>query len=113
VTRETAAAVAAGVVAAGGGTYLYFAHRNGWWPFKKKEAPPEAPNPPGQPTVQTNVTGPNTAEADVSWGAVPGAAYYKVFVDGREVVGNVSGTTAKLTGLVPGRTYSISVAACN
>jgi len=75
--------------------------------------PPGPPNPPGQPTVQVTVTGPNTVEAVVSWGAVSGAAYYKVYVDGNVAADNVRGTSVKLTNLVPGQTYQIAVAACN
>lgn len=75
--------------------------------------PPGAPPPPGPPMVQVTATGPNTAEATVSWSPVSGATYYKVYVDGTEVLSNVQGTTARLTNLVPGRTYQIAVAACN
>jgi len=114
VTRGQAVALSAIILLAGGGGYLYFAKKNGWWPFKE-EVPggPGAPNPPGQPTVEVTVTGPNTAEAVVSWNPVPGATYYKVYRDGQEVLSNVRGTTATLTGLVPGQTYQIAIAACN
>jgi len=111
MTRGQAVALSAIVLLAGGGGYLYLAKKNGWWPFK--EGALGAPSPPGQPTVEVTVTGPNTAEAVVSWNPVPGATYYKVYCDGQEVLSNVQGTTATLTGLVPGQTYQISVAACN
>lgn len=109
------ALVVAGVVVAGAGGYLYFAHRNGWWPFKEAVAPVTPPNPPGQPQVSVNVIDQNTAEASVSWDAVPGATYYKVFVNGQVAAGaeSVQGTTATLHNLVPGQTYNIAVAACN
>lgn len=121
--RSTAIAIGAGVVVVGASTYLYFAHRNGWWPFKKEQAPPPppsgggqqppgAPNPPGMPTVNVNVIDQNRAEADVSWSPVSGATYYKVLVNGQEVT-TVQGTSTKLTNLVPGQTYQIAVAACN
>ena len=127
----TALAVGIGVVAVGGGVYLYAAHKNGWWPFKKEETAGGGggttttggggtttsggpPSPPGQPTVsQPTVTGPNTAEVTVSWDAVDGATYYRVFVNDRPAADNVQGTSVKLTDLVPGQTYRIAVAACN
>jgi len=86
------------------------------WYFLAKKGiitPPGAPPAPGKPSVEVNVTGPNTAEANVSWNPVSGATYYEVYVDGKKVLGNVQGTTARLTDLVPGRTYRIAVAACN
>ena len=39
----------AGVIAVGGGTYLYFAHKNEWWPFK---SPGPGPGPgPGPSSI--------------------------------------------------------------
>ncbi len=105
-----------GVVVVGAGGYLVYAKNKGMWPFASAGggvSPPGAPSSPGQPQVSVNVTGQSTAEADVSWSPVSGASYYKVFVNGQEVISSVSGTTARITGLVPGNSYQVSVAACN
>ncbi len=99
-------AIAAGI--AGGAFAL-------WYFLTKKGviSPPGAPpRPSTPPRVEVSVTGPDTAEATVSWDPVQGATYYKVYKNGSEVLGNVQGTTTKLTDLVPGQTYYIAIAAC-
>jgi hypothetical protein len=92
------------------GTTVYFIYK---YIIGKGEAG-EVPSPPSTPPrVGTPVvTGPDTAEVDVSWDPVPGATYYQIFVDG-QYAREVQGTTVRLTALKPGRTYRIAVAACN
>jgi hypothetical protein len=89
------------------GATVYFARRV----FAGEVGVPSPPSAP--PSVGTpNVTGPDTAEVDVSWDPVPGATYYQVFVNGQYAV-QVQETKVKLTNLRPGQTYSIAIAACN
>jgi len=75
---------------------------------------PPPPSPPGAPTVEYQVISAATANVTVKWSPVPGATYYKVFVNGSlatQVEGNTN--TSVILQLQPGQTYQIAVAACN
>ena len=81
--------------------------------------PPPPPEPEPQPASATAPTGVGVTAAlrslTVSWSAATGAAEYKVqwksgsesFSTSRETT--VSGTSRTITGLIPGRTYTIRV----
>lgn len=97
-------AVATGATVAGAAIYLYLANKKGWWPFR-------APSVPGQPNVQFRVIDQSTAELNISWESIPGAAYYQVFVDSQLAASNITGNSA-VVRVQPGKTYSVQVAAC-
>lgn len=113
-------ALAAALAAGGGGAAWYLLMKSKcekeggtWKGLKCIKGEEGAPARPGQPTVvSTEVTGPYTASVTVSWSRVEGASYYKVYVNGNEVLSNVNTTTATITGLIPGQSYQIAVAAC-
>lgn len=58
------------------------------------------------------VTATTTTEASLSWNAVAGAAGYRLFRSGvTEAVGEANGTTGKVGGLTPNKSYTFYVAA--
>jgi YD repeat-containing protein len=72
--------------------------------------------PPAAPTGLT-VTGTTSTTVSLSWTAPPGSvSSYKVYVNGNAATtspATVTGTTATVTGLTQGTTYSFTVAANN
>lgn len=75
---------------------------------------PPTPNPPGAPTVSTPVvTGSSSATCTVSWNMVPGATYYRIFVNGNFAAQASTPPVTLDVGAYVGQTISVSVAACN
>ena len=67
---------------------------------------PDAPSAPMNLMSQ-----PGNQQITLTWGVVTGASYYRVYRDGSQVGGDVTGTTYTDTGLTNGTSYSYQVSA--